>query len=33
MAGDLLKWEPEHSDLDTIIKDTWKVYLNKNSNS
>ena len=33
MAGDLLKWEPEHSDLDTIIKDTWKVYSKKNSNS
>ena len=33
MAGDLLKWEPEHSDLDTIIKDTWKAYSNKNSNS
>ena len=33
MAGDLLKWEPQHSDLDTIIKDTWKAYSNKNSNS
>ena len=33
MASDLLKWEPEHSDLDTIIKDTWKAYSNKNSNS
>ena len=33
IASDLLEWEPEHSDLDTIIKDTWEVYSNKNSNS
>ena len=33
IASDLLEWEPEHSDLDTIIKDTWGVYSNKNSNS
>ena len=33
IASDLLEWEPEHSDLDIIIKDTWGVYSNKNPNS
>ena len=26
IASDLLEWEPEHSDLDTIIKDNCEVY-------
>ena len=32
VASDLLEWEPEHSDLETIIKDTWRVYSKNNSN-
>jgi len=26
-----LDWQPECSDLKSIIKDTWQVYANKNS--
>lgn len=26
MARELLGWEPKHSDLDTLISSTWKVY-------
>ena len=31
MASDLLDWQPECSDIESIIKDTWQVYANKNS--
>ncbi len=31
MASDLLDWQPECSDIESIIKDTWQVYTNKNS--
>jgi len=31
MASDLLDWQPEFSDIESIIKDTWQVYANKNS--
>jgi len=33
MASDLLDWQPEFSDIESIIKDTWQVYANKNSMS
>ena len=33
MASDLLDWQPECSDIESIIKDTWQVYANKNSMS
>ena len=29
--SNLLDWQPECSDLKSIIKDTWQVYTNKNS--
>jgi len=29
LASDLLEWEPKFSDLETIIKDSWRVYSNK----
>ncbi len=31
IASNLLDWQPECSDLKSIIKDTWQVYANKNS--
>ena len=31
IASDLLDWQPECSDIESIIKDTWQVYANKNS--
>ena len=31
MASDLLDWQPECSDIESIVKDTWQVYANKNS--
>ena len=31
IASKLLDWQPECSDLKSIIKDTWQVYANKNS--
>ncbi len=31
MGSDLLDWRPECSDIESIIKDTWQVYANKNS--
>lgn len=31
MASDFLDWQPECSDIESIIKDTWQVYANKNS--
>ena len=31
MSSNLLDWQPECSDLKSIIKDTWQVYANKNS--
>ena len=30
IASNLLDWQPECSDLKSIIKDTWQVYANKN---
>ena len=30
IAYDILEWKPQYSDLETIIKDTWAVYSNKN---
>ena len=31
IASNLLDWQPECSDLKSIIKDAWQVYANKNS--
>ena len=31
IASDFLGWQPECSDIESIIKDTWQVYTNKNS--
>ena len=31
IASNILDWQPECSDLKSIIKDTWQVYANKNS--
>jgi len=31
IASNLLDWQPECSDIESIIKDTWQVYANKNS--
>ena len=31
IASNLLDWQPECSDLKSIIKDTWQVYADKNS--